>query len=54
MREKNKVICIGTNLESTEPLTDKVKFEYVTKFTLLGVDIDNKLELMTENFEVRK
>ena len=33
--KKTKVIRIETNLESTEPLTDEVKFEYVTKFTLL-------------------
>ena len=52
--KKTKVIRIGTNLENTEPLTDEVKFEYVTKFTLLGIDIDNKLKLMTENFEMRK
>ena len=46
--KKTKVIRIGTNLEDTKPLTDEVKFEYVTKFTLLGVEFDNKLELMRE------
>ena len=47
--KKTKVIRIGTNLDDTKPLTDAVKFEYVTNFTLLSVDIDNKLELLAEN-----
>ena len=48
------MIRIGANLDNTTPLTEEVKFEYVTKFTLLGVEFDNELELMTENFEERK
>ena len=41
--EKTKVIRIGTNLEDTKPLTGEVKFEYVTKLTVLGVEFDNTL-----------
>jgi hypothetical protein len=35
-------------------LTNKVKFIYTTDFKLLGVNIDNKLKKLSENFEVRK
>ena len=52
--EINEKKTKGANLEDTKPLIDEVKFEYVTKFTLLGVEFDNKLELMTENFVERK
>ena len=51
---KTKVIRIGTNLENVTPMTDEVKFKYVTSFTLLGVEIDNKLCNLSENFEIRK
>ena len=51
---KTKVIRIGTNLENVTPLTEEVKFKYVTSFTLLGVEIDNKLCNLSHNFELRK
>ena len=51
---KTKVIRIGTNLENVTPITEEVKFKYVTSFTLLGVEIDNKLCNLSENFEIRK
>ena len=41
---KTKVIRIGNNLDNLTPLTEEVKFKYVSSFTLLGVEIDNKLE----------
>ena len=31
-------------------MTDRVKFKYVTTLKLLGVEIDNKLEKLKENF----
>ena len=51
---KTKVICIGANLENITPITEEVKFKYVTSFTLFGVEIDNKLCKLSENFEIRK
>ena len=48
------MIRIGTNLENVTPMTDEVKFKYVTSFTLLGVEIDNKLCNLSQNFELRK
>jgi hypothetical protein len=51
---KTKVIRIGANLENVTPITEEVKFKYVTSFTLLGVEIDNKLCNLSENFEIRK
>ena len=51
---KTKVIRIGTNLENITTITEEVKFKYVTSFTLLGVEIDNKLCNLRENFEIRK
>ena len=51
---KTKVICIGANLDSITPKKTEVKFKYVTSFTLLGVEIDNKLCKLDENFEIRK
>jgi len=51
---KTKVIRIGSNLDNVTPLTDEVKFKYVKSFTLLGVEIDNKLCNLHENFEIRK
>ena len=49
-----KVIRIGSNLNNVTPLTDEVKFKYVTSFTLLGIEIDNQLRNLSENFEKRK
>ena len=51
---EGKTKRIGTNLENVTPLTDEVKFKYVTSFTLLGVEIDNKLCNLSQNFELRK
>ena len=45
---------IGANLDNLTPITAEVKFKYVTSFTLLGVNIDNKLCKLDENFEIRK
>ena len=51
---KTKVIRIGENMDNLTPMTKEVKFKYVTTFTLLGVNIDNKLSNLHENFEIRK
>ena len=51
---KTKVIRIGAKLDDNTPLTNKVKFIYANTFKLLGVNIDNKLKNLTENFEARK
>eukprot|EP00090_Calanus_glacialis_P035375 TRINITY_DN60407_c0_g1_i1.p1 TRINITY_DN60407_c0_g1~~TRINITY_DN60407_c0_g1_i1.p1 ORF type:complete len:167 (+),score=30.83 TRINITY_DN60407_c0_g1_i1:69-503(+) len=51
---KTKVIRIGANMDNLTPMTKEVKFKYVTTFTLLGVNIDNKLRKLNENFEIRK
>ena len=51
---KTKVIRIGSKLNDTKPLTNLVKFTYDTEFTLLGVNIDNKLQKLEENFIERK
>ena len=48
------MIRIRDNLDSLEPITDEVKFEYVKTFILLGVEIDNKAENLKENFVARK
>ena len=52
--KKTKVIRIGAKLDDTKPITNKVKFVYTKVFKLLGVDLDNKLELLWTNFEKRK
>ena len=41
-------------MDNLTPMTKEVKFKYVTTFTLLGVNIDNKLSNLHENFEIRK
>ena len=51
---KTKVIRIGDKLDNTIPMTNKVKFKYEKSFKLLGVNIDNKLEKLADNFEIRK
>ena len=51
---KTKVIRIGDKLDNTIPLTNKVKFKYEKTFKLLGVNIDNKLQKLADNFEIRK
>ena len=51
---KTKVVSIRDNHDDTTPITDKVKFKYVTTLKLLGVEIDNKLEKLKENFNGRK
>ena len=51
---KTKVIRIGAKLDDNTPLTNKVKFIYANTFKLLGVNIDNKLKNLTDNFEARK
>ena len=35
------------------PTTSEVAFKYSQKFTLLGVEIDNKLKKLDDNFKVR-
>ena len=50
---KTKLIRIGANHDDLTPKTDKVKFKYVKSFQLLGVNIDNKLLKLEENFELR-
>ena len=47
---KTKVIRIGSKLDDKKPLTNLVKFVYDTEFTLLGVNIDNKLKKLENNF----
>ena len=47
---KTKVIRIGSKHDDTKPLTNLVKFEYDTEFTLLGVKIDNRLKKLENNF----
>ena len=51
---KTKVIRIGDKLDNNTPLTNKVKFVYTNTFKLLGVNIDNKLKKLSDNFEARK
>ena len=51
---KTKVIKIGDKLDNNTPLTNKVKFVYANTFKLLGVNIDNKLTKLSDNFEARK
>ena len=51
---KTKVIRIGAKLDDNTPLTNRVKFIYANTFKLLGVNIDNKLKTLTDNFEARK
>ena len=50
---KTKIIRIGTRLDDVVPTTNEVAFKYSQKFTLLGVEIDNKLRKLDENFKVR-
>ena len=40
---KTKLIRIGSKIDDTTPLTNKVKFVYAREFNLLGVVIDKKL-----------
>ena len=47
---KTKIIRIGTRLDDLVPT---VAFKYAQKFTLLGVEIDNKLKKLDENFKER-
>jgi hypothetical protein len=47
---KTKVIRIGANLDNITPKTTEVKFKYVTSFTLLGIEIDNKLCKLSDSF----
>jgi hypothetical protein len=42
----------ATRAEQT-PKTDKVKFKYVKTFKLLGLNIDNKLLNIEDNFNER-
>ena len=51
---KTKIILFGKKLEDLTPLTTEVKFIYTTKFKLLGVDIDNQLLHLQENFIKRQ
>ena len=51
---KTKVVRISSKLDDTKPLTNLVKFTYDTEFTLLGVNINNKLQKLEENFIERK
>ena len=51
---KTKVIRIGDKLDNVKPITNLVKFIYGTEFTLLGVNINNKLKKLAENFEDRR
>ena len=48
---KTKIIRIGTRLDDLVPTTKEVAFKYAQKFTLLGVEIDNKLKKLDENFK---
>ena len=50
---KTKIIRFGTKLEDTQPITNEVKFIYTTNFKLLGVDIDNQLLHLQDNFKKR-
>ena len=52
--DKTVIIRIGTRLDDTTPLTDKVRFQYTTSFKLLGFKIDNKLEDLDKNFESKE
>jgi hypothetical protein len=48
---KTKEIRTGARHEDKHALTNKVKFIYITDFKLLGVNFDNKLKKLSENFE---
>ena len=50
---KTKIIRIGTRLDDLVPTTKEVAFKYAQKFTLLGVEIENKLKKLDENFKER-
>ena len=50
---KTKIIRIGPRLDDLVPTTKEVAFKYAQKFTLLGVEIDNKLKKLDENFKER-
>ena len=39
---KTMIIRIGTKLDDLQCTTNEVAFKYAKKFTLLGVNIDNK------------
>ena len=49
---KTKIIRIGTRLDDVVPTTEEVAFKYAKKFTLLGVETDNKLKKLDSNFKV--
>ena len=51
---KTKIIRIGTRLDDVVPTTKEVAFKYAQKFTHLGVEIDNKLKKLDENFKVQE
>ena len=51
---KTKIIRFGTKLDDIQPITNEVKFIYTTKFKLLGVDIDNQLMHLQNNFFKRQ
>ena len=50
---KAKIICIGDRLNDLEQTTNEVAFEYAKEFTLLIVNIDNKLKKIDEHFKSR-
>ena len=50
-KSKTKTTRFGTKLNDIQPITNEVKFIYTTKFKLLGVDIDNKLLHLQDNFK---
>ena len=50
---KTKIIRMGTKLDDLEPTPDEVAMKYAKNFTLLGINIDNKLKKMDENFKER-
>jgi hypothetical protein len=51
---KTKIIRIGSKLEDKQPIANKVKFKYASEFKLLGVNINNKLRKLADNFDERK
>ena len=50
---KTKIIRIRTRLDNLVPTTKEVAFKYAQKFTLLDVEIDNKLKKLDDNFKER-
>ena len=47
--EKTVVIPIGGNFDPTDTLCNELKLTWDTQFTILGFDIDNKLENLDKN-----